>query len=302
MEQKNVYKDEHKSSWNELHQYYYDQFASSDRRWMYRGENPGSTNANETNKEVLRSKLDEAFDFFQIPEKKRLDIEKALFREFRRKQFLYTGYQPCSDVETLALMRHHDAPTRFLDWTYSFFVALYFAINRAQHYCIVWALDADWLFEQGMTLLERKNIKISKEQDRTKVSDELLKKFWESDDRYTEVHTMIPFYLNRRLAIQQGIFLCPGNIRVSWYENLQAMLAGLNTQESQRLFYRIVVSWSSSNERNQIIRQLFGMNITQATLFPDLDGFAMSLRTRLADPKSLPVPDLPDRSHSITNI
>jgi hypothetical protein len=32
-----------------------------------------------------------------------------------------------------------------------------------------------------------------------------------------------PLHLNERLTIQQGIFLCPGDIGVSFSENIQAM-------------------------------------------------------------------------------
>ncbi|HEY3306419.1 MAG TPA: FRG domain-containing protein [Candidatus Binatia bacterium] len=61
------------------------------------------------------------------------DIENGLLRRFKREAHLYLTSQPDEDdiIGWLALMRHHGAPTRLLDWTYSFFVAVYFAISRS---------------------------------------------------------------------------------------------------------------------------------------------------------------------------
>jgi hypothetical protein len=81
-------------------------------------------------------------------------FEHKLLREFKRKFHLYTSIQPDGDIEYLALMQHYGAPTRFLDWTYSFFIALYFALEKTiyterkndNNYveCEVWGLNYDW--------------------------------------------------------------------------------------------------------------------------------------------------------------
>ena len=43
----------------------------------------------------------------------------------------------------------------------------------------------------------------------------------------------------------------------------------------------------NGKERRKVLRELHSMNISQATLFPDLGGFAQSLRTRIADPETI---------------
>src|SRR5438093_2893211 len=44
-------------------------------------------------------------------------------------------------LEWLALMQHYGAPTRLLDFTYSFWIALFFAFEEAENDCSVVALD-----------------------------------------------------------------------------------------------------------------------------------------------------------------
>ena len=59
--------------------------------------------------------------------------EVAIVREFMRRAHHYLPDVPRDDnwLEWLALMQHHGAPTRLLDWTYSPSVAVHFALSHA---------------------------------------------------------------------------------------------------------------------------------------------------------------------------
>jgi hypothetical protein len=83
--------------------------------------------------------------------------------------------------------------------------------------------------------------------------------------------------LNERLINQQGIFLVQGDIEKSFDENLRE-----SVRDSKKLFRMAFVV--EPEERKAILKELYKMNITNATLFPDLQGFAESLVTQLAYP------------------
>jgi hypothetical protein len=47
----------------------------------------------------------------------------------------------------LAMMQHHGAPTRLMDWTYSPFVAAKFAAGEGTGDAAIWCLNAKWCQE-----------------------------------------------------------------------------------------------------------------------------------------------------------
>ncbi len=61
-------------------------------------------------------------------------VEKYAEREFKRRAHHYISDLPNDedDLEWVALMQHHGAPTRLLDWTRSAYVAAFFAAESAE--------------------------------------------------------------------------------------------------------------------------------------------------------------------------
>ena len=151
-------------------------------------------------------------------------------------------------------------------------MALFFAIERPLDIagqCCVWAIDIDACKRSAIAILAANtNTEISlgkpdvfrsafmREHDSTGAPPNLC------------VAPIQPFRMNERLSIQQGLFLCPAQVRMSFEENLQAM--SLTGTKIEKLVF-------PSTLREEILAELNKMNINRASLFPGIDGFAQSL-------------------------
>jgi hypothetical protein len=235
-----------------------------ERHWIFRGE--GSSEF------APRPSLERVFDDYNIREsKRRRGLEKKLLGDFRRKLHIYQPDDlPARDqkLEWLALMRHHGGPTRLLDWSYSFFVATFFALERMKcdSSAAVWALDYGW-FRQA---LPKRLKSIMHGADR---HDETLVAALTKQPRCL-VYPVNPFRLNRRLVIQQGVFLWPGDVATTFSHNLLNSCGHSITKLRKHLKW-FELPWS---RRRECLLELLRMNVSRATLFPDLDGFGAQLR------------------------
>jgi hypothetical protein len=81
-----------------------------------------------------------------------------------------------------------------------------------------------------------------------------------------------PRIMNRRLVAQSGTFVIPGVVD----EPIDSILSSYTEPD-------IVVKFvlSTKRVRKAAMRELYNMNITAATLFPDLDGLARSMAYEL---------------------
>ena len=171
-------------------------------------------------------------------------------------------------------MQHHGAPTRLLDFTYSIYVATYFALEEAEADCAVWAVDTRWALKQAK--------KILRDVEEKKPSANYL--VWPTEESHeahynkllfekpysTVAFPLTPFCLNQRLRAQHGTFMAPGTVSDSFMKNILA-LAGI---EEDKNFIKIVIPHKL---RKNALARLWDMNISRTSLFPGLDGYAESL-------------------------
>ena len=184
-------------------------------------------------------------------------------------------------LEWLSLMRHYGAPTRLLDWTYSFFIALYFAAESAEGDFAVWAIDVRWCNTQSKLRLAKAGVsdvdhRICRDPHYQKI--ETFKLLFCREPPEPLVSRINPFVLNQRLAVQKGLFLCPGDVSQTFESNLEDL------PDSESPVIKMTLDESLHRE---VLRRLHYMNIARDTLFPDLGGLAQSLTGRLIVPEVL---------------
>jgi hypothetical protein len=206
--------------------------------------------------------------------------ELAIIREFVRRAHHYLSDVPAKKnwLEWLALMQHHGAPTRLLDWTYSLHVATHFALWKASRSqsanLAIWMINTRWCLDGSHEACEALG------KPRPNLSSRPITSNW--DERASEelfdrecplsVWPINPFRLNERLTLQKGVFLAPGQVTASFVANVLAIPGHDDTSNVARF----LIPHSAIDE---VGKELYDANVTEATLFPGLDGFARSLWT-----------------------
>jgi hypothetical protein len=209
-------------------------------------------------------------------------IERWINPEFQRRVHHYITDPPKAEnrLEWLALMQHHGAPTRLLDWTLSPYVAAFFAMfeqaPQGKH-SAVWAIDIEALMARATQMWGEYWPHDPGAAGVRDSSNRLFDPPPPSAQRI--VVALQPFRMNQRLTVQQGIFLCPSAVDVGFEIILNEMIEPTWTTEDNRpprWFYKLTIA---PEARRDVLRRLRRMNITYQTLFPGLDGFARSLHT-----------------------
>lgn len=203
-------------------------------------------------------------------------IEGDFVAEFQRgaRNYLSRDEIPEHLIEWLALMQHHGAPTRLLDLTKSPFIAAYFAYEQAlmcrDEYVAIWGININYLRSRAVAELAEE-FEEALEQTQNLINESLFEKIFYRNDR-SLVFPVEPFRMNRRYSLQQSIFVSTGTSEEPFMDQLMFLGAGL----PQSVVKIELPAWN----RKEVMRDLQKMNLNRASLFPDLDGYALSLRLR----------------------
>jgi FRG domain len=234
--------------------------------WLFRGQADDWS---------LQSTLERHINSWALDPNHAPALEAALAREFRRRvrgeeqSFIQDDMLNC-----LALMRHHGAPTRLLDCTYSPFVAVQTALREVnpKYRPVIWCFRTEWIDQYCWRVLGRASVKLRPD-GRGRIRFDALSK--RRPPAKLVVHDN-PYFLNERLTAHQGVFLFAGDIRTSFCENLKAMKGC----ELKKNVFKLYLDFDNNGKR-AAVKTLKRMNVSSTVLFPGLDGFARSLGEEL---------------------
>lgn len=189
--------------------------------------------------------------------------EERAVRVFRRKAHIYLSDRSAlqDDLRCLALMQHHGAPTRLLDFTKSPYVAAFFALEDAVDDAAVYALNTPALWSAAPQI----DPTLTRERIDPRVPGNYER--WFSGNRWPIVWFGEPLEMDQRLVAQSGLFVLPGTLD----QPLDAILRGYPSAHPLLVKYVL-----PRTMREPAMQALYRMNVTNASLFPDLDGLARS--------------------------
>jgi FRG domain len=240
----------------------------------------------------LTTTLERSWEVGRLSLVDRQYAERNVLDSFRRRahQFIANSPDDAAVLDWLALLQHHGGPTRLLDFTQSFYVAAFFALEQATGDSAIWAVNA-----QHLSRLARQRLRSDLRSGNTMVDEVqniIAQDIFESAALIPLVLQVDPKRMNERQAVQQGVFLMAGSLERTFQENVSATFAF-----SSDLFDdATIVPFNSEILTEHVLRntavmkvvlprslrrdgleELWRMNVTAASLFPGLDGFARSL-------------------------
>jgi hypothetical protein len=253
-------------SWNE----FIEVVSGHEGRWVYRGQRQDWP---------LQPSIERYIRLWDCDIALSQMIERQMIRDFRRR---YPDQADATIQDTLyclALMQHHGAPTRLLDWTYSPYVAAKFAIEEGASGSVIWCINTDWCRERA----EAEPVvggDVKRRADDALRNNCTFHRIY-MDARRPFVCLENPFRLSERLILQRGVF--PGDISVGLQRNIEEM----EGWDSEHNVVKLVLRLNSKERVAEFANHLKQMNMTSALLFPGFDGFASSLRELILHYESL---------------
>lgn len=223
--------------------------------------------------------------------------ERWILYQFKRFAHQYKSDLPDDRniLDWLTLIQHYGGPTRLLDFSYSLYVAAFFAIESSNTDASIWALDlAPYTIKvdsQLKIIHKPKSLINDQNQDRCDKFNEIMSDCYAFNGT---IH-LDPHKINERMWHQQGTFLAPVDPSIPFMESMKNTLC-LTAEQIENppflewnfdLIFNIMANRTECKiikiiipqEIHEEIRSFLKLiNINASTLFPGLEGFARSLK------------------------
>jgi hypothetical protein len=205
------------------------------------------------------------------------ELERQLLTRFRQRSVPFHNRSLVDDWEALFFMQHYGVPTRLLDWTENPLVALHFALMAAPHTvtkrglpsfsndAAVWVLDpVAW----NQHALRHQSF----DGGTLTPGDEPLKSYKppaEFDNMNGAAVALYGAHNSARIVAQQGVFVIFGRNTVP----LEKFYAS-DGFPGNSLVKLVIKRKFVASIRSTMLKH----GITEATVFPDLDGLAREIK------------------------
>ncbi|WP_232615155.1 FRG domain-containing protein [Photobacterium carnosum] len=249
--------------------------------WVFRGQSNSDW--------ALKTTLERGAEIHSTNFRDTPVVEANIIEKFQRRANHYSDNTPEKEdiLEWLSLIQHHGGPTRLLDFSYSYYISLFFSIDQAFQESAVYCLNKKLVSEKGLETEVWRGLPEGKTFGTREYCNYALKEQTLSP----LVMLVEPFNIHERLSRQQGLFVVPFEGRQSFEYNLSLTV---NRFQKSLPKSRTLTEFASildvlANEcallkvkipkslHNEIRSELKLMNITSETLFPGIDGFSKSL-------------------------
>ncbi len=213
-------------------------------------------------------------------EEEALKYEYQAFEYFRERVHLYIPKTsiPLDDTyECLCLMQHYSAPTRLLDWTTSFWVALYFSVFEI----IVDPTKPSEEVDGAVWIVPTQSMWSAMEIDQPKrdwkkilSSMQDFIKFGTSEALPTLTHTYRSDLKSERVTIQRGVFTFNEKLDCDQANVIGTALMQRYPNDKAKQLCKLIIT---SEQKKHFRRHLTKLNVSAATLFPGIDGLGKSI-------------------------
>ena len=230
------------------------------REWMYRGQSNSIWKLESSLFRILRkNQTIRNYNKNHAINLVKENYESEIINHFMKSSHLYLSSVPDREnkYDWLSVMQHYGAPTRILDFSFSPYVALFFALSDIEKEAAVYCVKFNEIMKIDKNIyhdIENKYKTIMEKQD--KIDETLLLPFE-------------PSFTNARLQSQQGAFLIPNTLNYSHDEILEHY-------KNDNFIIKLIINIKNIYE---MFEALFKMNISYTNLFPGLEGFCKSFES-----------------------
>jgi len=225
------------------------------REWLYRGQSNYAWNLESSLLRKIKRNTEIRYGSVTRNIIKE-NYETEIIAHFIKSSHLYLSSIPEKNniFDWLSVMQHYGTPTRMLDFTFSPYVALFFALIDIQKEASVYCIKFKEVKKIYSKFFEDGEIDAENFLKGGKTDNEIFLMPYE------------PTFTNIRLQAQQGAFLIPNTLNYSHDELLNDCIV-------DDYVIKLIIK---KNDVYKMLLELLKMNISYTNLFPGLDGFCKS--------------------------